>query len=294
MTTKLDQLMRFQSLPLNQKIALTEMRINSFYQKMNGKVYIAFSGGKDSTVLLHIARILFPEVKAIFSDTGLEFPEIRDFVKTFENVDWVKPKKSFSNVIEKYGYPVISKKVSGRIERIRKTKNPRALDLYLNGGETGRAFMLSKKWKYLLNAPFKISEKCCYYLKKSPLDRYAKKTGLRPIIGTMTEESAFRQKNYVSNGCNVFTRGKEKSMPLSFWTENDIWKYIKEKNLLYSKIYDMGEKRTGCMFCMFGIDKDRGRFERMKRTHPKQYKYCMENLGIRNVLEYIYPQGEGK
>ena len=72
----------------------------------------SFSGGKDSTVLLHIARQMFPEIKAVFSNTGLEFPETVNFVKTFDNVDFVKPKMSYMSVIKKYGYPLISKEVS--------------------------------------------------------------------------------------------------------------------------------------------------------------------------------------
>ena len=79
------------------------------------------------------------------------------------------------------------------------------------------------------------------------------------------------------------------SKPLSIWQEDNIWEHIHKYNLPYSMIYDMGEKRTGCMFCMFGVHMEKGenRFQRMARTHPKQYKYCMEKLGLREVLEYI-------
>lgn len=80
-----------------------------------GQVYISFSGGKDSTVLLDLARRIYPDIEAVFCDTGLEYPEIRDFVKTFDNVTWIKPEMRFDKVIEKYGYPVIGKEVAGRI-----------------------------------------------------------------------------------------------------------------------------------------------------------------------------------
>ena len=72
----------------------------------------SFSGGKDSTVLLHIAREMYPDMKALYCDTGLEYPECRNFVKTFDNVDWVRPKKHFKQVCEEYGFPLISKEVS--------------------------------------------------------------------------------------------------------------------------------------------------------------------------------------
>lgn len=80
----------------------------------------SFSGGKDSTVLLHIARELYPNIKAVFCDTGLEYPEIRQFVKTFDNVDWLRPKMGFKQVCEKYGFPLISKEVSECVYGARK------------------------------------------------------------------------------------------------------------------------------------------------------------------------------
>jgi len=80
------QVKQRQSMPLWMKIEYTKKRVKSWYNQYEGKVYIAFSGGKDSTVLLHIVRSLYPDVPAVFVDTGLEYPEIRSFVKTFDNV----------------------------------------------------------------------------------------------------------------------------------------------------------------------------------------------------------------
>ena len=92
---------------------MTEHRINEWVDRFGEDgVYVSFSGGKDSTVLLDIARRLYPDIKAVFVDTGLEYPEIRRFVKTFENVDIVRPKMTFKDVIEKYGYPFFSKEIS--------------------------------------------------------------------------------------------------------------------------------------------------------------------------------------
>ena len=100
---KLMYLKQRQAMPLSIKIKMTERRIAEWYEQHDGKVHVAFSGGVDSTVLLHIARSLYPDVTAVFSDTGLEYPEIRDFVKTFDNVVWVKPKKTFKEVVDTYG-----------------------------------------------------------------------------------------------------------------------------------------------------------------------------------------------
>lgn len=98
-------LKQMQSLPLSAKVQMTKRRIEEWYDFFNGDVYVSFSGGKDSTVLLDIARSMYPDIEAVFVDTGLEYPEIREFVKSFENVTWLKPKITFKEVIEEYGYP---------------------------------------------------------------------------------------------------------------------------------------------------------------------------------------------
>ena len=282
-----------QALPLDLKIKFSQSRIREWYNANGGEVYVSFSGGKDSTVLLDLVRSIYPHVPAVFVDTGLEYPEIRNFVKTFENVIWLKPKMPFNKVLEKYGYPVLSKKIAMGISRYRNTKSEVQKELRLNGGinpssnkKQHRSIPL--KYHYLVDAPFKISEQCCDVMKKRPFKQYFKDSGKLPYIGVMAGDSKNRQQSYVQRGCNAF-EGNAQSRPMMFWQEDDIWEYIKTKDLPYSKIYDMGEKRTGCMFCMFGCQFEKGenRFQRMARTHPAQYKYCMDKLGLRKVLKHL-------
>lgn len=282
-----------QELPLEQKIQLSKRRIEEWYYHWDGNVYVSFSGGKDSTVLLHLVRSLFPDVKGLFVNTGLEYPEIVDFIRNSKNIIEVKPRKNFKDVLNKYGYPVVSKKISMGVSRYRNTKSDLQKHLRLYGGTclTGKKQnpTISKKWHYLINAPFKISEKCCYIMKKQPIKSFEKETGLIPFIGTMASESTLRMQEYKKNGCNAFNKNNPSSNPLSFWTDNDIWEYISKYSVNYSKIYDMGEKRTGCMFCMFGVQLEKGsnRFQRMQKSHPKQWNYCINKLGCGKVLDYI-------
>lgn len=113
----LDQLL---ALSLDEKVELTKKRIRDWYDYWDGNVCVSFSGGKDSTVLLHIARQLYPHLKAVYSDTGLEYPEVRQFVRKFDNVDIIRPTMMFPQVITKFGYPLISKEVSEAIEYARR------------------------------------------------------------------------------------------------------------------------------------------------------------------------------
>lgn len=119
----LQELQQWQSLPLSVKVAMTKDRIRNWVHEYGEDgVYVSFSGGKDSTVLLHIVReaMGYKNVPAVFVDTGLEYPEIRNFVKTFCNVEILRPKLTFKQVIEKYGYPFFSKETSEAIYEARK------------------------------------------------------------------------------------------------------------------------------------------------------------------------------
>ena len=114
------ELRQMQSLPLEQKIIKSSLRIREWYEYWDGQVYVSFSGGKDSTVLLHLVRQQFPDVPAVFVDTGLEFPAIRHFVQSVDNVIWLRPKMRFQQIVQEYGYPVVSKDIARSVYYARK------------------------------------------------------------------------------------------------------------------------------------------------------------------------------
>ena len=163
-------------------------------------------------------------------------------------------------------------------------------------------------------------------MKKAPAKEYYKKTGRKPILAMLAEESALRTHKWLMSGCNAFETKTPTSNPLSFWREQDILRYIRENNIEICSVYgsivpdydntdeldgqldiaDLGLiednrrykcsgcSRTGCMFCLFGIhlEKSPNRLERMKITHPKQYDYIMRpkeqgGLGYKEVIDWI-------
>ena len=298
------ELIMLQSLPLDIKIAKSKRRIQEWIDYYGvDKVYISFSGGKDSTVLLDLVRQVNPNIPAVFVDTGLEYPETKEFVKTIENVIIVRPKMSFKQVIEKYGYPMVSKEQANYLDDIR-TSTPKMRLRRLEGDNQGR-FKLSKKWHYLIDAPFKVSHRCCNVMKKQPAKKYEHDTGRVPFIGTLAEESILRQQSYLKTGCNAFNSKRPNSTPLGFWREQDVLEYIYTNNLPINKAYgevlfkenDLGNKtyyttrcdRTGCVFCGFGahLEKEPNRYQRLELTHPQLHSYCMDKLGFKEVCEYM-------
>lgn len=278
-----------QQYPLKAKIHLSKITIKNWYDYFNGQVYVSFSGGKDSTVLLHLVRSMYPEVPAVFCNTGLEYPEILDFVRTIDNVAWLKPKMPFNQVIKRYGYPIVSKEQSQYIDQYRNARSEKTKETRMHGNKHKRG-KVAETWKYLIKAPFKISDRCCEVMKKQPFKQYERETGRKPYIGILAAESSKRVQEFNKFGCNAFETKRPTSKPLATWLEPNIWEYLKEFNVPYSSIYDLGYERTGCMFCLYGYHLSQtDRLAKMQITHPTQYKYCMEKLGLKEVLEW-YPQ----
>ena len=300
-----EMLKEMQSWDLDRKIATSLTRIIEFANHFNNQVYVSFSGGKDSTVLLDLVRKVVPDIPAVFVDTGLEFPELRQFVKNTQNVITLRPEISFRKVIEKYGYPIISKAVSHNVSIAKRNPEGLVKQNIFNPRKTGQYAMY--KWSFLLSeAAPPVSDQCCNVMKKKPLHDFEKNTGLKPFMGTMACESKIRKDKWIKNGCNAFDLKRPTSQPLSFWTEQDILAYIIKNNLNYASVYGdilqnnkghyytTGATRTGCMYCLFGVhlEKEPNRLQQLKETHKNIYDYIMKpwgekGLGIKDTIDWI-------
>lgn len=255
------------SLDTEYKEIITYGKIEEWFTAWDGKVYVSFSGGKDSTVLAYLAANWLSHFRTppwplnlVFVNTGLEYPEIQKFVN--EYTDWLRkkfprvtinltrlrPKMNIRQVVTKYGYSIVSKEVAAYVEEARVKPDGRSAARlrgeYVRSNGTPSEFNC-QKWEYLLFAPFAISSRCCAVMKKQPMNGYARKTQRVPTMATMAQESGF--------GAH--------------------------------------------------LEKGENRFERMKHTHPKHYEFCIgggefdpadglwkpneKGLGYGRVLDYI-------
>lgn len=243
-------LKQMQSLPLEAKITMSTQRIDAWFIHWDGNVYVAFSGGIDSTALADIVARYCKRygytLYLLFVNTGLEYPEIQKFVKTFADwltntyqievhLDIVRPEMRFDEVLKKYGYPIISKSVSHAVKIAKRNPDGKVMQNLFDPNNKGRFGFY--KWKFLIDSGIPTSEECCNVMKKAPAKKYAKATGRMPILGTMADESSVRYSSWLKHGCNAFEGKNPSSQPLSFWTKQDVLHYIKKYSIPYCPVY---------------------------------------------------------
>lgn len=324
--------------PLDYKIQWAVGRLAEFIIHTDGKSYNTFSGGKDSRTVKDLIdgiydgrfkHLLPPHIYAkvlkhqkpinVFANTGLEFPEIVDYVKSFDGVVIVKPRMGFVRVIKEIGVAVGSKKIAMMVSRLKgyianpSPKNEATKNLYLTGykkdGTYSAASKLPDKWMRLLNAPFNVSDQCCDIFKKEPFRRYEAETGCKPIMGTTVFESDTRKVSYYKTGCNSFEQGKEKCRPISIFTKADIWEYAERFQIQHCSVYYdrtvpveqldgsikietlPAEEETGCTFCFFGLHLNKkgteNRIQRLAISHPKYYHIIVFKCEVYKIFEWL-------
>lgn len=281
------------------KLAHARDIISDWYNHHKGQVYVAFSGGKDSTVLLHMVRDPdqgYPDVVAHFCDTGLEYPEIVKFVKTFDNVTISKPKTKFPTVLKSMGIPLGSKKISFQIRVLQhptennfKTRRLALIGFTTATGKFNDLAKVSARWLPMAWSDVKLTEQCCDKLKKEPARKFSKENGKYAYVGMTLGEGSTRDTQLLRRKCNVFEGKNQTSVPMKFFTQEDVQRYIQENNIEICSVYkDLNLTRTGCTFCAFGAhlakDED-NRFAKMKDSHLVQYNIFINKLGMGKALD---------
>ena len=238
--------------------------------------YLSYSGGKDSHFLYWFIKeyLKRDDIKIVGINTYMEHHEILE--RILKNSDVVLlPKLKPFEIKEKYGSPCFSKEQDFYIyyyqNALRKGKEPSKTIKDKIMGTYKTCFNISKKARnYVLSEnAHKITHLCCHYLKKEPARRFEKETGLKPILGIRSRESALRKKQYTS----CFTKDK-KFTPIHDLSDELLDKIYKKYNIEISKIYEH-ICRTGCMGCPYGSYKHDTEKE-LKIINDNQRKFVCE------------------
>lgn len=262
------ELNEHQSLPLGEKVARATDLIAQGLAL--GPASVAWSGGKDSTVLLHLVRQQQPDVAVVWNNTGVEFPETWPFIRRMTE-EWgldlhiakPSPGETFWWAVEKYGWPLLGKDIR------------RSTDHHITRRLTNR--------KRKAADVARISSYCCDYLKVKPSLRVTRALGTQvDIIGNMVAESRQRWWAWLDRGALYYGNQRKRWVvwPLWFWKDEDIWRYHQEYGLPHCTLYDMGHKRNGCWPCGMDIGIPGNHLSRLRLSHPKLYRFLMVDKGL--------------
>lgn len=300
-----------QALPYKTKVKRAELRAIEFMEQMEERECNAHVsvGGLDSITLLLFLRHVGIDVPAI-SVSGVEDRSIQRIHKSL-GVETLKSYKTKVEVLNEVGFPVISKKIAGRIDLLQHpTPDNQTVRHAIITGECGAQghfaknsrMKLPKRWLELFGgpenenegvnyktAPFLVSNKCCYYLKEKPCDDWAKEHNSWPFLGMMASEGGQREEALVDHGCNYYGKTVMRSAPFAPFLRQDILQLALDLDVpipeIYGEIrrkpdgtlYTTKAQRTGCSMCGFGIHMEPRphRFDRLREMNPLEWQFWM-------------------
>lgn len=308
-----------QMLPYEVKVKRAERRAIEFMEQMDERGCNAHVsvGGLDSITLLLFLRHIGIDVPAI-SVSGVEDKSIQRVHKEL-GIEPVKSYKTKVEVLNEVGFPVISKKIAGRIDLLQHpSPDNETVRHAIMTGECGAQghfaknsrMQLPKKWLELFGgvenerygtnykaAPFLVSNKCCYYLKEKPCDDWAKEHNSWPFLGMMASEGGQREEALIDHGCNYYGKTVMRSAPFAPFLRQDILQLALDLNVPVPEIYGTIVKkadgtlyttkaqRTGCSMCGFGIHLEPRphRFDRLREMNPQEWRFWMYSCCIDKV-----------
>lgn len=319
-----------QQLPYKQKVQHAKKRAWEFYDHPEIENCHVSVGGLDSITLLCFLRSIGIDVPAV-SVSSLEDRSIQAVHKELGIIP-LKPLKTKVEVLREFGWPVLSKEIAGKISLLQNPSPKNATVRHAiitgetgeyGGNRTGTRMQLAQKWLDLFGGyenenegvnyrtpDFKVSDRCCYYLKEKPCDDYARQHNSAPYLGLMASEGGRRQKALMMHGCNYITEGTKRSAPFAIFNRQDVLQLALELGVHVPEIYGeivrdpdgtlrtTGAQRTGCSMCGFGIhlEKRPHRFDRLWKSNPKEWEFWMKNAdklpdgtpyGWGHILDYI-------
>lgn len=335
---EIKEFLQMQRLPYESKKSHAARRIIEFYDKITGEydanVHISVGGLDSITLLCFIRKVVGLSEKSIpaISVSALEDKGNQAVHKQLGVIP-ISPGMSKIKVINEFGFPVISKSKASKIEHLQKPNSEKQTFIHaiMTGdmGEQGKfqhsdKIKLNDKWIKLFGgyyqehrpdikcqvAPFKVSAKCCKYMKEDPCDKWAKEHNSYPILGLMASEGGQREMALIKNGCNYYGKNTIRSCPFAIFTRQDLLQLALEldvpvpdaygeiKRGFDGKLYTTKAQRTGCTMCGFGVhmEKRPHRFDRLRERNEKEWDFWMNHCckdedgtdyGWGRVLDYI-------
>lgn len=334
-----------EQMPYSFKVKYARIRAEEFVREcdVRGLNYHVSVGGLDSITLflflksihigapgISVSSLEDVSIQRVHRQLGIERlkPAVHHVDPDGKVHYWSKPQ-----IIQEFGFPVLSKEIAAKIELLQSPSEKNATVRHaIITGETGEyggfqtdsRMRLSERWLWKFGgyenenegthyqiAPFKVSSKCCYYLKEKPCDDWARDHNSVPFLGLMASEGGRRAKSLRVNGCNYFGKTTIRSAPFAIFNRQDILQLALELDVPVPEIYGTIERkddgtlyttkaqRTGCNMCGFGIhmEKRPNRFDLLRERNPKEWEYWMfncvtdpdtgEKYGWSRVLDYI-------
>ena len=263
-----------QGLPLEQKVLRAQAVLAQALN--NHRPVVAWSGGKDSTVLLHLALKMEPGILVIFNDVGVDFPENRRYVHQLAqawkvNLHIAKPVPgvSFWTVAKKYGYPMLGKRNTPGHQHLPET--------YARGLE---AKGKHRQAQAVLEGH--LGSTCCEFLKERPYRAMMKALGADcNITGILAGESQLRTLTWLDKGeFYQDKRGMWKATPLATWTDADVEAYLAQHQVPPNPLYQMGYHRNGCWPCLQDLAFADNKLAIMRLAHPKLWRFLIVDYGL--------------
>ena len=211
--------------------------------------YLAFSGGKDSQVLYHLAVMSGVKFKAHMNLTSVDPSEVIRFVKqNYAEVELIKPKMSIYDMAKKKGCL-----------------------------PTQHVRWCCKEFKEMSGA----GKVTLIGIRREESAKRAKRNEVEmdrhKFSGSFDQWSEHREKMVTCVG------GKDKILvsPILYWTSRDVWEFLNSNNIPHCSLYDKGYKRIGCILCPMSNRKQRIRetidFPHVKRNWIKAIEWLREN-----------------
>jgi phosphoadenosine phosphosulfate reductase len=220
--------------PFAVKLDETKEVIRHHLEEFGDKVAVAFSGGKDSEVVLYLCLEINPNIPVVFNNTGVEYPDTVRFIAELEerwnlNLIVTHPEKTFWDCIEQYGFPKSSKRK----------------------GHGNKAY-------------------CCYWLKEKPMLLAIRENNwLGYFTGETAIESRLRMFAALKGTCLHLKRERVcKIKPILWWTKEEVWHFIHKEGLPINGAYAKGAHRVGCAPCTAYKSWETG----MREMSPKLYR----------------------